>query len=145
MRNSQFRFHIHLSVIYAASKRIIQFNSKTLIIPQGAILLWSWRAHQKYKVKRTIQQTKESYFNRTIVINIKQLWLHHKIVMKLRSHTCKNKSSNSTLKRLPILTEQFNIENLKIVSNSINTENCKFLAILHILLVQFNTEASAHR
>ena len=26
----------------------IQFNSKTLIIPQGAILLWSWRAHKKY-------------------------------------------------------------------------------------------------
>ena len=26
----------------------IQFSSKTLIIPQGAILLWSWRAHKKY-------------------------------------------------------------------------------------------------
>ena len=68
----------------------IQFNSETLIIPQGAILLWSWRARKKiHKVKRTIQQTKESYFNHSIVINIEQLWLHHKIVMKLRSHTCK--------------------------------------------------------
>ena len=41
----------------------IQFNSiqKTLIIPQGAILLWTWRARKKiqkiHKVKRTIQQT----------------------------------------------------------------------------------------
>ena len=25
----------------------IQFNSKTFIIPQGAVLLWSWRAHKK--------------------------------------------------------------------------------------------------
>ena len=52
----------------------VQFNSKTLIIPQGAILLWLWRAHKKiHKVKRTIQQTKESYFNRSIVVNIEQL------------------------------------------------------------------------
>ena len=26
----------------------LQFNSKTLIIPQGAVLLWSWRARKKY-------------------------------------------------------------------------------------------------
>ena len=32
----------------------IQFNSKTLIIPQGAILLWSWRA---LKNKNTQQNT----------------------------------------------------------------------------------------
>ena len=47
----------------------IQFNSiqKTSIIPQGSILLWSWRAHKKiHKVKRTIQQTKESYFNHCV-------------------------------------------------------------------------------
>ena len=41
-------------------QKLFQFNSnsikKTLIIPQGAILLWSWRAHKKqHKVKRTLQ------------------------------------------------------------------------------------------
>ena len=39
-----------------------QFNSIKQIIPQGTILLWSWRARkktkkQKHKLKRTIQQT----------------------------------------------------------------------------------------
>ena len=32
----------------ASAYSLIQFSSKTLIIPQGAILLWSWRAHKKY-------------------------------------------------------------------------------------------------
>ena len=67
----------------------IQFNSKTLKIPQGAILLWSWRAHKKYIKLREQYNKQKSYFNHSIVINIEQLWLHHKIVMKLRSHTCK--------------------------------------------------------
>ena len=60
----------------------IQFNSikKTLIIPQGAILLWSWRVRKItiQKVKRTIQQTQhhqQKSLNLTIVIviNIEQL------------------------------------------------------------------------
>ena len=42
------------------------------------VMAGSWKKH---KIKRTIQQTKESYFNHSIVVNIKQLWLHHKIVM----------------------------------------------------------------
>ena len=78
----------------------IQFNSnsvkkKTLITPQGAILLWSWRARKNKKqslennTTNTTPPTKESYCNHSIVINIEQSWLHHKIVMKLRSHTCK--------------------------------------------------------
>ena len=34
-----------------------QFNSKTLIIPQGAILLWSWQAHKKYiKLNGVVQR-----------------------------------------------------------------------------------------
>ena len=67
----------------------IQFNSirKTVIIPQGAVLLWSWQAH------KTIQQTqhhqqKSLTLTIVIVINIEQLWHHHKIVMNLRSHAC---------------------------------------------------------
>ena len=68
------------------SPTVTQFK-KTLIIPQGAILLWSWRAHKKYiKLREQYNNNnKKSYFNRSIVINIEQLWLHHKIVMKLRS------------------------------------------------------------
>ena len=53
---------------------------KTLIIPQGAILLWSWRARKIiiHKVKRTIQQTqhhqqKSLTLTIVIVINIEQL------------------------------------------------------------------------
>ena len=61
---------------------MIQFNSiqKTLIIPQGVILLWSWRARKIiiHKVKRTIQQTqhhqqKSLTLTIVIVINIEQL------------------------------------------------------------------------
>ena len=58
----------------------IQFNlKKTLIIPQGAILLWSEQARKKkiqkkkLKVKRTITPIKETYFNRSKVMNIEQL------------------------------------------------------------------------
>ena len=56
----------------------IQFNlKKTLIIPQGAILLWSWRARKNLKkiikVKRTITPIKETYFNHSKVMNIEQL------------------------------------------------------------------------
>ena len=68
-------------------------------MPQGAILLWSWRAHKKIQKNTHIKlreqynkhntSNKESYFNHSIVINIEQLKLHHKKVMKLRSHTCK--------------------------------------------------------
>ena len=53
--------------------RSIQFKlKKTLIIPQGAILLWSWRARKIiiHKIKRTIQQTQhhhqKSYFDKVI-------------------------------------------------------------------------------
>ena len=68
------------------------FNFKK-IIPRGAILLWSWPARKiiMRKVKRTMQQTQhhqQKSLTLTIVINIEQLWLHHKIVMNLRSHTC---------------------------------------------------------
>ena len=52
---------------------------KTLIIPQGAILLWSWRARKImiHKVKRTIQQTqhhqqKSLTLTIVIVINIER-------------------------------------------------------------------------
>ena len=49
------------TAVFSVSLVRHQFNSiqKTLIIPQGAILLWSWRARKKqqHKVKRTIQQT----------------------------------------------------------------------------------------
>ena len=59
------------------------FNSikKTLIIPQGAILL-SWQAHNLFiflnmKLIEQFQQTQhhqqKSYFNQCIVINIEQL------------------------------------------------------------------------
>ena len=56
------KVHHHRTVFF-------QFNSielkKTLIIPQGAILLWSWRARKKqqqqHKVKRTIQQTQHHF------------------------------------------------------------------------------------
>ena len=48
----------------------IQFNSKTLIIPQGAILLWSWRARKqkptKTKQKQTNKQKHTHKFKRTI-------------------------------------------------------------------------------
>ena len=63
----------------------LQFNSKTLIIPQGAILLWPWWAHKKY-IKLREQYNKQKSLTLTVVINLEQLWLHHKIVMKLRSH-----------------------------------------------------------
>ena len=61
----------------------IQFNSiqKTSIIPQGAILLWSWRACKIiiHKVKRTIQQTQHQQqqslpLTIVIVINIELLF-----------------------------------------------------------------------
>ena len=48
-------------------------------MPQGAILLWSWRARKIiiHKVKRTIQQTQHHHQQKgltlTIVINIEQL------------------------------------------------------------------------
>ena len=32
----------------------VQFNSETLIIPQGAVLLWSWRARKKHTTTTTI-------------------------------------------------------------------------------------------
>ena len=32
---------------------------------------------------------KETYFKHNKVRNMEQLWLHHKIIMKLRSHTRK--------------------------------------------------------
>ena len=53
----------------------VQFNSiqKNLIIPQGAILLWSWQAHKKYIKLRKQYNKQKSYFNRSIVINIEQL------------------------------------------------------------------------
>jgi len=40
----------------------LQFNSikKTLIIPQGAILLWSWRAHKKIKKIQKIHEVKKN-------------------------------------------------------------------------------------
>ena len=51
---------------------------KTLIIPQGATLLWSWQARKMllHKVKRTIRQTQhhqKKSLTLTIVINIEQL------------------------------------------------------------------------
>ena len=56
--------HSPTKTIYTIYNRTgsIQFNSKNFIIPQGAILLWSWRTRKKqqqktHKVKRTIQQT----------------------------------------------------------------------------------------
>jgi len=72
-------------------QKLFQFNSnsikKTLIIPQGAILLWSWRAHKKqHKVKRTLQHTTTNKRDFSKVVNIEQLRLHHKRIMKLRSH-----------------------------------------------------------
>ena len=46
-------------------EQCIQLNSiqTTLIIPQGAILLWSWWARKImiHKVKRTIQQTQHNH------------------------------------------------------------------------------------
>ena len=60
----------------------VQFNSKTLIIPQGAILLLSWRARKIiiHKVKKTItiQQTqhhqqKSLTLTIVIIINIERL------------------------------------------------------------------------
>ena len=59
---------------------LFQFSSikKTLIIPHGAVLLWSWRARKiiMHKVKRTIQQTQHhprKSLTLTIVIIIEQL------------------------------------------------------------------------
>ena len=56
---------------------------KTLIIPQGAILLWSWRARKKIYLKKYIKlreqynkhntTNKETYFNHSKVMNIEQL------------------------------------------------------------------------
>ena len=85
----------------------IQFSSikKTLIIPQGAILLWSWRACKIiiHKVERTIQQKQhhqQKSLTLTIVIDT-ELWHHHKIVMNLRLHTCKTvKVSHTAIKTI---------------------------------------------
>ena len=44
-------FVVHCSAIALTPLLLepsIQFNSETLIIPQGTILLWSWRARKKY-------------------------------------------------------------------------------------------------
>ena len=48
----------------------VQFNSKTLIIPQGAILLWSWRAHKKY-VKLREQYNKQKSLTLTICVEMR--------------------------------------------------------------------------
>ena len=39
---------LYIKLVHNNRQPSIQFNSKTLIIPQGAILLWSRRAHKKY-------------------------------------------------------------------------------------------------
>ena len=59
--------------------RSIQF--KNFNHPQGAILLWSWRARKKYiklreKYNKHNTTNKESHFNHSIVINIEQLFLN---------------------------------------------------------------------
>ena len=42
-----------------------EFNSKTLIIPQGAVLLWSWWAHKKY-IKLRKQYNKQKSLTLTV-------------------------------------------------------------------------------
>ena len=63
---------IHLRVSFGGAtdnningEHTIQLNSKTLIIPQGAVLLWSWRAHKKY-IKLREQYNKQKSLALTV-------------------------------------------------------------------------------
>ena len=66
----------------------------TLIIPQGAILLWSWRARKIiiHKVKRTIQQTQHQQKSLTltivIVIRVERIGLVAGSLVGVRNYGC---------------------------------------------------------
>ena len=80
-----FAFHGSLLSLLSGSNK--EFNSikKTLIIPQGAILLWSWRAHKIiiHKVKRTIQQTQHHQQKSLTLTNVNSI--HSQSYQELRN------------------------------------------------------------
>ena len=50
----------------------IQFNSKTSIISQGAVLLWSWQARKKY-IKLREQYNKNNNTNKRVMTTMTEV------------------------------------------------------------------------
>ena len=55
-------------VFYFVFEMQVQFNSiqKTLIIPQGAILLWSWQARKNNSIELREQYNKHNTTNKRV-------------------------------------------------------------------------------